>query len=76
MNGMVNDALHGFSLSEALEGAAELLYREVGELEILRSRKGQFHVGLRFVEARLTFALSEDHRVVVIQDIDCPKDAR
>ncbi|MEC7239920.1 MAG: flagellar assembly protein A [Myxococcota bacterium] len=62
--------------SEALEGAAELLYREVDELEVLRSRKGQFHVGLRFVEARLTFALSEDHRVVVIQEIDCPKEAQ
>lgn len=62
--------------TEALEGAAELLYREVDELEVLRSRKGQFHVGLRFVEAQLTFATSSDHRSVVVHNIHCPKDAQ
>ena len=61
---------------EALEGAAELLFRTVEELEILSSRRGQFHVGLRFVEARLTFSMREDRRQVVVREIRRPKGAQ
>jgi uncharacterized protein (DUF342 family) len=61
---------------EALAGTAELLFREVEELEVLSSRGGQFHVGLCFVDAQFTFGISEDHMEVVLLYIEADSEAQ
>ena len=64
------------SEQEALEGAAELLFRKPEELEVLSSRPGQFHVAVTFVEADFCFAVDEAAMRVVVQSFTVPEKAR
>jgi uncharacterized protein (DUF342 family) len=60
----------------ALAGAAELLAREVAELEILSSKSGQFRVGVRFLDVSLRFGLSADEMQVVLLAVESENQAR
>jgi uncharacterized protein (DUF342 family) len=54
----------------ALAGAAELLVREIEELEVLSSREGQFRVGVRFQDVALFFGVSPDAMQVVLLAVE------
>ena len=60
----------------ALVGASDLLAREPEELEILSSRGGQFHVGVRFLDVALSFGLSEDEMEAVVLSVEADSAAR
>jgi uncharacterized protein (DUF342 family) len=60
----------------ALVGASDLLAREPEELEILSSRGGQFHIGVRFVDLALSFGISEDEMQTVLLSVEADSAAR